>query len=152
MTVVRIRTLLALCAMIGTFAATACDNEHNVNAGNLVTLSGYVFKSRYNRVGVADVTVHVEKSPESGSPTAIPDFQVRTDAKGRWEVRFTLSYTSGNSPLEVVPQFIEESMRILMVSPENKFLDLGSGFSVQAGKIYNIWDVFLEDFVSAQPN
>lgn len=150
MTALRIKTLLALPALIASFAAGACDNERNVNAGNLVTVSGYVFQSRINRVGVVDVTVHVEKAEDSSSPNAIPDQQVRTDANGRWEVRFSLSYVSGGGTFEVVPNFIEESMRILMVSPENKFFDLGSGFSFQAGKSYNIWDVYLEDFVGAQ--
>ena len=151
MKVSKIRTLLALAALVASFAATACDNERNVNAGNLVTVTGYVFQSRINRVGVADVTVHVEKAEDSSSPNPIPDQQVRTDAKGRWEVRFSLSYAISGSPVEVVPYFLEESMRILMVSPENKFYDLGSGFTFQVGKSYSIWDVYLEDFVGAQP-
>ena len=138
------------------------SNERNVNAGNLITVSGYVFQSQDIHVGVADVTVVIEKSEESSSSTILPDIIVHTDQNGRYEARFTLGYavegdnTSGtgssstsvtnSDPYTPVPLVIEESMRILMVSPENKFFDLGSGFTFQAGKKYNIWPVFLSDF------
>jgi hypothetical protein len=38
-------------------------------------------------------------------------------------------------------------MRILMVAPEGKMWDLGSGFTFKIGQTYHIWDIFLEDFV-----
>ena len=127
----------------------SCSNEHNIHAANLVTVDGYVFFSRTQRVGVPDVTVVIEKSEESTTPTVIPDIIVRTDANGRWEARFTLSYPDGGGVFDIAPQFVEESMRILFVSPEARMLDLGSGFTFQLGKTYHIWDVFLEDFVRA---
>lgn len=149
-----------LAATLLTLLAGSCDNERNVNAGNLITVSGYVFQSAEVRVGVADVTVVIEKSEESSSPTVLPDIIVHTDANGRYEARFTLGYsTAGGStsgegssggtsgdPYTPIPQVIEESMRILMVSPEGKFFDLGSGFTFQIGKKYDIWPVFLNQF------
>ncbi|MBW7996648.1 MAG: hypothetical protein FVQ81_08810 [Candidatus Glassbacteria bacterium] len=86
----------------------------------------------------------------------IPDVIVRTDENGRYEARFTLGYSTGGpeggssgiggDPFTPVPEVLEESMRILMVSPENKFFDLGSGFTFQIGKRYDIWPVFLNQF------
>ncbi len=158
------RTALVLASLLLPLLAASCDNEQGVHAGNLVTVVGYVYQSAEVRVGVADVTVVIEKSEESGSATIVPDIIVHTDENGRYEARFTLGYatgdgaTSGGSsgdggeqstggdPYTPVPQILEESMRILMVSPENKFLDLGSGFSFQIGKQYDIWPVFLSDF------
>ena len=129
-------------------AGPACDSEHNVNAGNLVTVSGQVFMSRLNRAGASDVTVVIEKAEDSSTPSIIPDIIVRTDANGRYEARFSLSYPDGGGVFDITPVFVEQSMRILMVSPENRIYDLGPGFTFQAGKKYNIWDVFLEDFSS----
>lgn len=157
------RTAMLVAATLLTLLAGSCDNEHNVNAGNLITVSGYVFQSPDVRVGVADITVVIEKSEESSSPTILPDIIVHTDQNGRYEARFTLGYavedgttggTTGgsstsvtnNDPYTPIPQVLEESMRILMVSPENNFFDLGSGFTFQAGKKYDIWPVFLSDF------
>lgn len=158
------RTALVLAALLLPLLATSCDNEQGVHAGNLVTVAGYVYQSAEVRVGVADVTVVIEKGEESGSATIIPDIIVHTDENGRYEARFTLGYTggtdgasggtsgesdgqsSGGDPFTPVPQVLEESMRILMVSPENKFFDLGSGFTFQIGKHYDIWPVFLNDF------
>ena len=138
---------LARCAAFSLLiVAAACSNEHNVNSVNLVTLDGQVYRSRAQRVGVADVTVIVEKSEESSSPSVIPDIFVRTDQNGRWEAKFSLSYPDGGDVTDITPQMVEESMRILMISPSTQFLDLGSGFTFQAGKTYHIWDVFLEDF------
>ena len=157
--------VLVQAALLLPLLAASCDNEQGVHAGNLVTVAGYVYQSAEVRVGVADVTVVIEKSEESGSATIIPDIIVHTDANGRYEARFTLGYTTGGDasatggssgesggqstggdPFTPVPQVIEESMRILMVSPENKFFDLGSGFTFQAGERYDIWPVFLSDF------
>ena len=154
-----------LAALLLSLLAVSCDNEQGVHAGNLVTVAGYVYQSPEVRVGVADVTVVIEKGEESGSATIIPDIIVHTDANGRYEARFTLGYTTGagetpsggssgesggqstgGDPFTPVPQILEESMRILMVSPENKFFDLGSGFTFQTGKHYDIWPVFLNDF------
>ena len=143
-------TLLAL-------LAGSCDNERNVNAGNLVTVSGYVFQSPELQVGVADITVVIEKSEESSSQTVLPDIIVHTDKNGRYETSFTLGYSSPESgesggssssgdPYTPVPEVLEESMRILMVSPDNKFFDLGSGFTFQIGKKYDIWPVYLTQF------
>ncbi len=160
------RVTLVLAAVLLPLLAGSCDNERNVNAGNLVTVTGYVYQSSEVRVGVADVTVVIEKSEESSSATIIPDIIVHTDQNGRYEARFTLGYTTGGSavtggssgqsgtqqpagggdPFTPVPQVLEESMRILMVSPESKFFDLGSGFTFQSGKRYDIWPVFLTDF------
>ena len=153
---------MLVAATLLTLLAGSCDNERNVNAGNLITVSGYVFQSQDVRVGVADITVVIEKSEESSSSTILPDIIVHTDQNGRYEARFTLGYaveggttggTDGSSsgtttgdPYTPIPQVLEESMRILMVSPENKFFDLGSGFTFQAGKKYDIWPVFLSDF------
>jgi hypothetical protein len=159
------RTALVMAALLLPLLATSCDNEQGVHAGNLVTVAGYVYQSAEVRVGVADVTVVIEKSDESSSATIVPDILVHTDENGRYEARFTLGYStgggdassggssgdgggqsSGGDPFTPVPQIIEESMRILMVSPENKFFDLGSGFTFQVGKHYDIWPVFLNDF------
>ena len=158
-------TALVLTAMLLSLLAVSCDNERNVHAGNLVTVAGYVYQSAEVRVGVADVTVVIEKSEESSSATIVPDIIVRTDENGRYEASFTLGYSSGGSdgsssgssgedggttggsdPFTPVPIVIEESMRILMVSPENRFYDLGSGFTFQTGKHYDIWPVFLNEF------
>ncbi len=165
------RITLAPAALLLPLLAVSCDNEQGVNAGNLVTVAGYVYQSAEVRVGVADVTVVIEKSEESSSATILPDILVRTDENGRYEARFTLGYTTGGSavtggssgqsgtqqpsggdPFTPVPQIIEESMRILMVSPESKFFDLGSGFTFQSGKRYDIWPVFLTDFGQLAPN
>lgn len=128
----------------------ACSNEHNVNSGNLVTMSGFVFQSRTNKVPVPGVTVIVEKSEESSSAAIIPDQFTVTDENGRWEVKYSLGYLStGNEgviPVEPEPIWIEESMRIIMFSPEGRVYDLGAGFSVQLGENYDLWDVFLSDF------
>lgn len=158
------RTALVLAALLLPLLATSCDNEQGVHAGNLVTVAGYVFQSPEVRVGVGDVTVVIEKGEESGSATIIPDIIVHTDENGRYEASFTLGYTSsdagstggtsdesggqptGGDPFTPIPQVLEESMRILMVSPENKFFDLGSGFTFQIGKHYDIWPVFMSDF------
>jgi hypothetical protein len=158
------RTALMLAAALLTLLAGSCDNERNVNAGNLITVSGYVYQSPDVRVGVADVTVVIEKSEESSSATILPDIIVRTDQNGRYEARFTLGYSTGGGdtggdtggstggtsgtgdPFTPVPLVIEESVRILMVSPENKYYDLGSGFTFQAGQKYDIWPVFLNQF------
>ena len=137
--------LIAL-AGAGLLAFSSCDNAHNVYAGNLVTVEGYVFISRTQRTGAPDVKVIIEKSEESSTPAEIPDVIVSTDKNGRWEASFTLSYPGGAGVTDIEPQYVEESMRILMVSNENKFFDLGSGFTFQVGKTYKIWDVFLEDF------
>lgn len=145
-------------ALLLPLLAASCDNEQGVHAGNLVTVSGYVYQSAEIRVGVADVTVVIEKSEESSSSTIIPDIIVHTDQNGRYEARFTLGYTTGGSedesggdPMTPVPLILEESMRILMVSPESKFFDLGSGFTFQIGKRYDIWPVFLSDFGQLAP-
>ncbi|MCE5271017.1 hypothetical protein LLH00_07000 [bacterium] len=138
----RLCVLLALLVL----AALACSDEHNVNSANLVTVDGQVYRSRTQRTGVADVTVIVEKSEESASNSVIPDIFVRTDANGRWEAKFSLSYPDGGDVADLTPVMVEESMRILMVSPEARFLDLGGGFTFQAGKTYHIWDVYLDDF------
>ena len=137
--------LIAL-AGAGLLAFSSCDNAHNVNAGNLVTVEGYVFVSRTQRTGAPDVKVIIEKAEDSTTDAEIPDVIVNTDASGRWEARFTLSYPGGAGVTDIQPQYVEESMRILMVSNESRFLDLGSGFTFQLGKTYKIWDVFLEDF------
>lgn len=138
-------TLRAALAVL-LLAALACSDEHNVNSANLVTLDGQVYRSRTQRTGVADVTVIIEKSEESSSPSIIPDIFVRTDANGRWEAKFSLSYPDGGDVADLEPVMVEESMRILMVSPEARFLELGGGFTFQAGKTYHLWDVYLEDF------
>lgn len=143
-----IRSIIAALALL----SIACGNEHNVNSVNLVTVDGQVFRSRTQRVGVADVTVIVEKSAESSSPSIIPDQFTRTDVNGRWEVKFSLSYPDGGDVTDITPVYAEESMRILMVSPNGEFLDLGAGFTFQVGKTYHIWDVFLEDFGSGDNN
>ncbi len=139
-------SLLRAVLSVMLLAALACSDEHNVNSANLVTLDGQVYRSRTQRTGVADVTVIVEKSEESTSNSVIPDIFVRTDANGRWEAKFSLSYPDGGDVADLTPVMVEESMRILMVSPEARFLDLGGGFTFQAGKTYHIWDVYLEDF------
>jgi hypothetical protein len=138
-----------LAATLLTLLAGSCDNERNVHAGNLVTVSGYVFQSPDVRVGVPDVTVVIEKSEESTSTTVIPDIIVHTDQNGRYEARFTLGYSTageGADPYTPVPEMLEESMRILMVSPANQYFDLGSGFTFQVGKKYDIWPVYLNQF------
>lgn len=163
------RTALMLAATLIALLAGSCDNEHNVNAGNLITVTGYVFQSPDVRVGVPDVTVVIEKSEESSSQTVLPDIIVHTDANGRYEARFTLGYstggtdggtsssgtsgttsgtsgTTGGDPYTPIPQMIEESIRILMVSPEGDFFDLGSGFTFQTGQRYDIWPVYLNQF------
>lgn len=139
---------LVAASAIAWFAA--CDSEHNVNVGNLVTVDGYVFRSRTERVGVPDITVLIEKSEESTSPNIIPDIFVRTDENGHWRARFTLGYLDGGGVMNITPAYYEESMRIVMISSEYRVFDLGSGFGFQAGKTYNFWDVFLEDFISME--
>ena len=149
MTVKKIwKTFLICAAGAVCLVSSACDSEHNVNAGNLVTVSGQVFMSRLNRAGAPDVTVVIEKAEDSSTPSIIPDIIVRTDANGRYEARFSLSYPDGGGVFDITPVFVEQSMRILMVSSENRIFDLGAGFTFQVGKKYNIWDVFLEDFSS----
>jgi len=133
-------------------AFSSCDNAHNVHAGNLVTVQGYVFVSRTQRTGAPDVRVIIEKAEESTTEAQIPDVIVTTDENGRWEARLTLSYPGGTGVTDIQPQYVEESMRILMVSNESAFLDLGAGFTFQAGQIYKIWDVFLEDFGALEEN
>lgn len=140
------KAFLITLAGLGLLAFSSCDNAHNVHAGNLVTVEGYVFISRTQRTGAPDVRVILEKSEESSTPAEIPDVIVTTDNNGRWEARFTLSYPGGVGVTDIQPQYVEESMRILMVSNENKFFDLGTGFTFQVGETYKIWDVFLEDF------
>lgn len=140
------KAFLITLAGLGLLAFSSCDNAHNVHAGNLVTVEGYVFISRTQRTGAPDVRVILEKSEESSTPAEIPDVIVTTDNNGRWEARFTLSYPGGGGVTDIQPQYVEESMRILMVSNENKFFDLGTGFTFQVGETYKIWDVFLEDF------
>lgn len=137
-----IRALVAALALV----CMACSNEHNVNSTNLITIDGQVFRSRTQRVGVADVTVIVEKSKASSSSSVIPDIFVRTDNNGRWEAKFSLSYPDGGDVMDITPVYVEESMRILMISPSAQILDLGEGFTFQAGKTYHVWDVFLDDF------
>jgi len=149
MTVKKIwKTFLICAAGAVCLVSSACDSEHNVNAGNLVTVSGQVFMSRLNRAGAPDVTVVIEKAEDSSTPSIIPDIIVRTDANGRYEARFSLSYPDGGGVFDITPVFVEQSMRILMVSSENRIFDLGAGSTFQVGKKYNIWDVFLEDFSS----
>ena len=126
---------------------SSCDTEKNVHAGNLVTVDGHVFLSRTQRSGVSNVTVILEKGKDSGTPAVIPDIIVHTDENGHWEARFTLSYPDGGDVMDITPQYVEESMRILMVAPEGKMWDLGSGFTFKIGQTYHIWDIFLEDFV-----
>ncbi|MBN2287997.1 MAG: hypothetical protein JXQ83_01595 [Candidatus Glassbacteria bacterium] len=144
-----IKFISGLAAVLAVVWFAACDNEHNVNAGNLVTVDGYVFQSRTQRVGVPDVTVVLEKSPDSGSPNIIPDLFIRTDENGHWRARFSLSYPDGGGVFDITSQYYEESMRIIMFSSESRIFDLGDGFTFQAGKTYQIWDVFLEDFAAA---
>ncbi len=148
------KNLLKFCSRLTAAAAivwfAACENEHNLNVGNLVTVDGYVFRSRTERVGVPDIAVVLEKSEESSSPSVIPDIFVRTDEKGHWQTRFTLSYPDGGGVLDITPQYVEESVRIVMFSSESRVYDLGSGFTFQAGKTYKVWDVFLEDFVEME--
>jgi hypothetical protein len=140
--------VVPLLALAAAAWSAACSNDHNVNsAANLITVDGQVFLSRTQRVGVADVTVILEKSDVSTSKTVLPDIMVRTDANGRWEAKFSLGYT-GAGVTDIAPVVLEESMRILMVSPETLTNDLGAGFTFQAGKTYHIWDVFLEDFAA----
>jgi len=144
------KAFLITLAGTGLLVFSSCDNAHNVHAGNLVTVEGYVFISRTQRTGAPDVKVIIEKSEESSTEAVIPDVIVSTDENGRWQARFTLSYPGGVGVTDIQPQYVEESMRILMVSNENKFLDLGAGFTFQAGKTYKIWDVFLEDFGASE--
>ena len=96
-------------------------------------------------------TVVLEKSEGSSSPSYIPDIFVRTDENGHWRARFSLSYPDGGGVFEITPMMVEESMRIIMFSPEAEIYDLGDGFTFQAGKTYHIWDVFLEDFSVEEP-
>lgn len=140
------KAFLITLAGLGLLSFPSCDNAHNVHAGNLVTVEGYVFAARTQRAGVPDVRVIIEKSEESTTEAVIPDVIVTTDENGRWEARFTLSYPGGSGVTDIQPQYVEESMRILMVSNENTFFDLGAGFTFQVGQTYKIWDVFLEDF------
>jgi len=146
------KKLLKLCSLLLAAGAiiwtAACENEHNLNVGNLVTLDGFVFLSRAQRVPVPNILVVIEKGEDSSSPTVIPDIFARTDENGHWRARFTLSYPDGGGVFDITPAYVEESMRIIMFSPELRIYDLGSGFTFQAGKTYNIWDVFLEDFVA----
>ncbi|MEA2064001.1 MAG: hypothetical protein U9P14_09915 [Gemmatimonadota bacterium] len=148
LTGMRFQLCLAAAALL---LGLSCDNEHNVNAGNLVTVGGYVFQSRTQRVGVSDVTVVIEKGEESSTANTIPDQFVRTDENGHWSIQFTLSYVDGTgSVVGITPGYIEESMRIVMFSSESRMYDLGAGFTFQVGKTYNIWDVFLEDFTAVE--
>jgi len=144
------KLFLILIAGATSFILLSCDVEKNINASNLVTIDGHVFFSRTKRVGVPGITVVIEKSTESSTMAVIPDIFVRTDENGRWEAKFTLSYPDGGGVMDITPQYVEESIRILMVSPETRMLDLGSGFTLQVGKTYHIWDVFLEDFVEME--
>ena len=136
-------------AAIALVWSAACENEHNVNTGNLVTVDGYVFQSRVNRVGVPDVTVVIEKGEESGSAGEIADIFLRTDQNGHYRARFSLGFVDGGGGVvNITPVYVEESMRIVMFSSESLVYDLGSGFTFQLGNTYKIWDVFLEDFTS----
>ncbi len=149
---IALRPLVALLLTAAALGIVACDSHQNVNAGNLVTVNGFVFQSRTQRVGVPGVTVLIEKSEDSGTPAVIPDIFVTTDRNGRYEARFNLSYPDGGGPFDITPQYVEESMRILMVAPEGGMQDLGAGFTFQTGKTYRIWDVFLEDFGALEQN
>lgn len=143
-----IKCCSGLAAAIALVWFAACENERNVNAGNLVTVDGYVFQSRTNRIGVPDVTVVIEKGEESGSAGEIADIFLRTDENGHYRTRFNLGYVDGGGGVtDITPVYVEESMRIVMFSSESKVYDLGAGFTFQIGKTYKIWDVFLEDFV-----
>ena len=140
----------AIIALVVLVLFGSCSNEHNVNSGNLVTMSGFVFQSRTNKVPVPGVTVIVEKSEESSSESIIPDQFTITDESGRWEVKYSLGYLSTGDedviPVDPEPVWIEESMRIIMFTSDGLVYDLGSGFSVQVGENYDLWDVFLTDF------
>ena len=115
----------AVAALVSIIFFGACSNDHNVNSGNLVTMSGFVFQSRTNKVPVPGVTVLVEKSSESSSAAIIPDQFTVTDESGRWEVKYSLSYLSTGDekaiPVEPIPIWMEESMRIIMFSPRAEF-------------------------------
>jgi len=126
----------------------ACDNEHNVNVGNLVTVEGFVFQSRTNRIGVADVLVIIEAGEEASS--FVSDVFVRTDENGHWQARFTLGYTDGGGVMNITPQYQEGNMRIIMYSSEYRIFDLGFGYSFQVGKTYKVEEVFLEDFTTME--
>jgi hypothetical protein len=146
-----IKCCSGLMAAIAFFWFAACENEHTVNVGNLVTVDGYVFQSRTNRVGVPDVTVVIEKGEESGSGGEIADIFLRTDQNGHYNARFSLGYVDvGGGVTDITPVYVEESMRIVMLSSEALVFDLGAGFTFQTGKTYKIWDVFLEDFTEAE--
>ena len=145
------KKLLKLCSRLMVAAAivwfAACENEHNLNVGNLVTVEGFVFQSRTNRVGVADVLVVIEAIEEESS--LVSDVFVRTDEKGHWQARFSLGYPDGGGVMDITPQYIEGNMRIILYSSEYRVFDLGAGYSFQAGKTYKVEEVFLEDFTEA---
>lgn len=142
----KFRFCLVAAAAIAWFAA--CDNEHNVNVGNLVTVEGFVFQSRTNRIGEADVLVVIEAA--EGSTSFVSDVFVRTDENGHWQARFTLGYAEGGGVTDITPQYMEGNMRIILYSSEYRVFDLGFGYSFQAGKSYKVEDVFLEDFITVE--